>query len=118
MLTLCSMFGMVYKWHPCRTDFSGATTNFSSLCTSTVVRTPVDGSVTLKHSRWDRSTPGAVVGLTYVCRHHTMAIFIRDDKRGVDLSRDVHDFPEPPRLPRRHFVLVTIYPLTIIVVGV
>ena len=68
------------------------------------VRTPVDGIVTQTHNRWDRSAPGIVVGLTYVFGHHTMTIFIRDEKRDDDGDVD--------------FFLVTMYPSDIIVVGV
>ena len=61
------------------------------------VRTPADGIVTLKHNRWDRSAKGSGIGLAYVFRHHTMTIFIRDDKRDRDVDLSwlfvSHDLP-------------------------
>ena len=51
--------GWSNKWHPCRTDFPGATANFNHCAQCDVdggVRTPVGvhGIVTQKHNRWDR----------------------------------------------------------------
>ena len=69
------------------------TTNFvTTVHVDGGVRTTADGIVTQNHNRWDRSTPDDAVGVAYVFRHHTMAIFIRDGKRGVDLSGDVSRF--------------------------
>ena len=73
--------------------FQVVTTNFvTTVHVDGGVRTTADGIVTQNHNRWDRSTPDDAVGVAYVFRHHTMAIFIRDGKRGVDLSGDVSRF--------------------------
>ena len=54
------------------------------------VRTPADGIVTPNLAQnTTAGTEARRVLWSYVFRHHTMTIFIRDDTRGVDLIRDV-----------------------------
>ena len=75
------------KWHPCCTDFSGGHYEFCHHCVvDGEVRTPVDGIVSQKYNRWDRTAVRWYIELTYVFRHYIITIVTRDDKRDIHFT--------------------------------